>query len=345
MRIRGTLAEMPKPMLTASPVAQLLRDAPRDDLGDVELRRLERRQRSKDLARYRRLVSRMRGLQLLGRDHDVVDEDAGNDDVMGLKRARRGQPLDLRDDDAAVVAHGERLVERPENAALVLVGKVSPLVGRRCADDRDLRRDRREEQPFLAGEIDALDDRIGRRLCIHRAAFVDWIDERVHTDFGQHARPLGRGLAMDVEQDAGRHVVGRDRVAGDHLPDLRRLGRRRARRIGPGENAREAPGLGEVIDALDAPHVAGGDRMQGGDVARMPLGVEARADRRQRRIGTAEPGRGRDRDDRAVGNETGGVGGGNHLWPGHRVLRPSDRQASRRPSAPRRRPRSRRSTT
>ena len=35
---------------------------------------------------------------------------------------------------------------------------------------------------------------------------------------------LGCGLAMHVKQYAGRHVVSGDRVARDHLPDLRRLG-------------------------------------------------------------------------------------------------------------------------
>ena len=125
-------------------VAQLLRHPPRDHLGDVELRRLERRQRAKDFARNGRLVSRVRRLQLIRRDHDVVDEYARHDDVMGAQRAGRRKPLDLGDDNPAVVAHRERLIERPENAALVLVGKVSPFVGRRRANDRDLRNDARE---------------------------------------------------------------------------------------------------------------------------------------------------------------------------------------------------------
>ena len=36
------------------------------------------------------------------------------------------------------------------------------------------------------------------------------------------------------------------------------------------------PGLGDVVDALDAPHVAGGDGMQRREVARMAGLVEAR---------------------------------------------------------------------
>ena len=50
------------------------------------------------------------------------------------------------------------------------------------------------------------------------------IDEGVEADLGQHARALGRGLAVHVEQDAGGDVVGGDLVVGDHLPDRRRLG-------------------------------------------------------------------------------------------------------------------------
>ena len=39
-------------------------------------------------------------------------------------------------------------------------------------------------------------------------------------DLGQHAGPLGGGLAMHVEEDARGHVIGRDLVALDHLPDF-----------------------------------------------------------------------------------------------------------------------------
>jgi len=172
----------------------------------------------------------------------------------------------------------------------MFVGKVSAFVGGCCANDGDLRRDTGKEEPFIASEIDALDDRIGRRLGVHRAALMHRIDERVHPDLRQHTRPLGCGFAMNVEHDPGRHVVGRDGVARDHLPDLRRLGRRWARGIGPGENTRKASGLGEVIDPLYAPHVPSGDRVQGGDIARMAVGVETRADRRERRIGASERG-------------------------------------------------------
>ena len=39
-----------------------------------------------------------------------------------------------------------------------------------------------------------------------------------------HARTLGGSFSMQVEQDAGRHVVGGNGVIPDHPPDQRRLG-------------------------------------------------------------------------------------------------------------------------
>ena len=163
IRMRGTLAEMPKADVDRVAVAQFLRDAPRDHLGDVELRGLERGQRPEDFARNRRLIGRVRRLQLVGRDDDDVDQHAGHDDVVRTQRSRGGEALDLRDHEAAVVAHRERLIERTENAALVLVGEVAALVGGGRANDRDMGRDGREEQPVLAGEIDPADDRLRRR--------------------------------------------------------------------------------------------------------------------------------------------------------------------------------------
>ena len=174
-----------------------------------------------------------------------------------------------------------------------------------------------KEEPVVAGEADARDDRLGARLGVHRAALVGGIDERVHADLRQHARPLRRRLAMHVEQDAGRDVVGGDRVVADHLPDERRLGGGRAGGIGAGEHAGEAAGLGEMVDALDAPHVAGGDRVQRGEVARMALGVEPRADRREHRVGAAERRGRRHRDDRAVGDQAGRLSSGKDARLGH----------------------------
>lgn len=100
----------------------------------------------------------------------------------------------------------------------MFVREVAALVGGGRADDGDLRRYCRKKQPVLARKGYAADDRLRRRLCIHRAALARGIGESVHPDLGQHAGPLGRRLAMHVEEDARRYVIGWDRVAADHFP-------------------------------------------------------------------------------------------------------------------------------
>jgi len=55
------------------------------------------------------------------------------------QRSGDGQPLDLRDDNATVIARSEGLVDRAEYAALMFVGEVAALVRRRRPDNGDLR--------------------------------------------------------------------------------------------------------------------------------------------------------------------------------------------------------------
>ena len=50
-----------------------------------------------------------------------------------------------------------------------------------------------------------------------------------------------------------------------------------------------SPGLRDVVDALDAVHVAGGDRVERGQVARMARRGEALADRRSTASGQPSP--------------------------------------------------------
>src|SRR5271167_4418051 len=114
---------------------------------------------------------------------------------------------------------------------------------------------------------------------------MDRINERIHSHFGQYAWTLCRGLAMNVKQDSGRHVVGWDSVVSDHLPDCGRLGRRRARRIGTSQNAGETASLREMVDALDAPHVARRYRVKGRQVPRMTFRLEPFSDRSQHVVG------------------------------------------------------------
>ena len=175
IRMRGTLAEMPKPILTASPsrsscatrraitLATPNSGVSKDDSGP------------EDLARDRRLVGGVRRLHLVGRDDDVRRPGR----PARRRRAAcsvpaRGEALDLRDDDAAIVAHRERLVERAEIAALVLVGEIAALVGGRRADDRDVGDDRLERRASRRRRSRrglTIGSAAARR--VHRAALAD----------------------------------------------------------------------------------------------------------------------------------------------------------------------------
>ena len=90
-------------------------------------------------------------------------------------------------------------------------------------------------------------------------------------------------------------------------------------------------------------HVAGGDRVERREVARMALGIEPRADGGQHGVGAAEAARRADGDDGAVRDQRRGLRGREHPHPRHRQDSPStfDRAspgAPRAPSAARRRP-------
>ena len=98
---------------------QLGRGPASDYLFQTELDRLDVVEIAMDLAGQRRVVEGLRGLHLIGVDHDSVDKNPGNADVLRGQLVLR-QPLDLGDDNAAVVVGGVRLIERAESAALLL---------------------------------------------------------------------------------------------------------------------------------------------------------------------------------------------------------------------------------
>ncbi len=135
-------------------VAQFLRDAAGDDLGDAERRRLERSTaggRSRPKSRDRRACwwsasgrARRRSRRPecpARRRHAAASEPAA---ASRLTCAITRPPL---------LRTRERLIERAENAALVLIGEIAALVGGGGADDRDIGDDGRKEQPVFAGEV------------------------------------------------------------------------------------------------------------------------------------------------------------------------------------------------
>ena len=118
------------------------------------------------------------GLPLLRIDDDEIDEDAGNLHVLGRQRIASRHALDLHDDDAAGAPRRLRHRQHLAEHGLLLHRDVAVLVGGRAAQERDVDRHRLEEQPFLAGEVDHLDE-IGRRARALPRALLARVDERV----------------------------------------------------------------------------------------------------------------------------------------------------------------------
>ena len=237
--------------------------------------------------------------------------------MMRIERARHRQAFHLGDDNAAVVAGRERLIEHAEHGALVLAREVAALVGRGGADDRHLRHDGRKVEPCVAIELHLAHDRLaGGR--IHCAALAVRIDERIEGGRGENAGAFGPGAPMHVKKDTRRNVVCGDGIVPDHCPDRRRRSRRRAGRIGSGQCFFEQSRLRKVVDAIDAVHVSGGDGVERGETLGMAGLAKPPADRSEYRIGTAEAARRGNSDDGIVGYQAGGIAGGDDLHHGDR---------------------------
>ena len=298
---------MPNPRLTASPSRSSHRRAAGDHLLGAPLGELERGARRAVVAGSLRKQLGLRRLELIGGDDDRVDHDARHADGLRRQRPALGEPLDLGDDEAAVVVGSERLVEHAERRPLVLAREVPVLVGGRGADDRHVNGDGPQVEPLAAVELDHRHDVLGRPV-VHAAAVAARVHERVHAHLGQDARLADRRGPVELEQDPRRDVVGLDRVRLDRGDDLRRRGRRRAARVGAGDDAADLPGRRQVVDAVDAVHVAGGDRVEEGQVAALAARRVALAEGPQDSVGAAEPARRADRHGRPRRDAPDGLG-------------------------------------
>ena len=285
---------------------QLGGGAPGDDLLQTELHRLDVLVAAVHLTGQRRIVEGLGGLHLVRRDDDRVDQYAGHVDVLGPQLIV-GQPLDLGDHDAAVVVGGVGLVEGAQSATLLLVGQIPVRVRGGGADDGDVHLHRGIEEVLAAADRHQLDEVSGD--VVHLRALDPRVGVGAEADLGEHAGLAGRCGPVHLEQHPGRDVVGLDLAAVDALPDQRRVQLRAARGVRAGEHAGELPRRAEVVDALDAVHVAGGDRMDGGQVRRASGRRVAGADRLQHGVGAAQAGRGGDGDDGVVADQLGRFAG------------------------------------
>src|SRR6185503_15625198 len=201
------------------------------------------------LAADGRIVCRLGGLHLLGIHDHMVDQRSRHVNLLRFERLRANHALDLRDDDPAVIARGERLVEGAKECAFVFIGQIPALVRRRRSYDRDAWRYCRKKQPFLCLKSDLFDYRLPRGELVHCSTMACRIDERIEPDLGEHAGTLGGGIAVHVEQNAAGQIVGGDFLVDDQTPDLRHRQRGRAARIGAGQDFLEHARMGEMVDA------------------------------------------------------------------------------------------------
>ena len=161
---------MPKPRLTTSS-SQSSRAARRgDDLIHAPIDRFEIPQRPKNLAADGRVVDGLGRLLLVGVDDDVIDQNAGYPDLLRSKRAESRQPFHLRDDDPAIVARRQGLIQGPQISPFMLHREIAAFIGSRRADNRDVRRDGGEKQPFVAFKVHHPNDFLDGALFI-RAPF------------------------------------------------------------------------------------------------------------------------------------------------------------------------------
>ena len=208
---------------------------------------------------------------------------------MGTQRAVLCHMPHLRNDRPAAIVRGKRHLHRAQIGAFGLETKIAALVADRRADDCNVRAKRGEVKPVLALEFHALDDGFGGSRFIHGAAFLVGVHERVHADLCKNPGAMPGSFPQHVEDDARRKVVRLHLVRGDHLPDERRIGTRRARRIAAAYDLRQASGLRDMVHALDAEHVAGRDGMNRRQVLRRPFGFESFAQRLKHHVGAAQP--------------------------------------------------------
>ena len=159
---------------------------------------------------------------------------------------------------------GVGLVECPKGAALLLIREVSVGVGCCGSNDRHVDVDRRVEQVVAAVDLHQLDEVVGDG--VHFGAFVPRVGVCAQPDLRQHARLPGGGGPVHLEQHPGWNVEGLDLIVVDQLADQRRVELGAAGGVGAGEHSAQLPGSAQVVDPLDAVHVAGGDRMHGRQV-------------------------------------------------------------------------------
>ena len=143
--------------------------------------------------------------------HHAIDEDARHPHVLGQQEAVIDDALHLRDDDAAIVSRGHGLGQAVEGESLLLEGDVAGRVRRGAADEGDVDLGGGVEQPFLAIDLNELDDLVRRHL-VHAGAAMARIDIGMQADLGEEAGLAGGACAVELRDHALGQVVADDLV-------------------------------------------------------------------------------------------------------------------------------------
>ena len=196
----------------------------------------------------------------VGTDHDLVDEDARDGDVLGVDGAGLGDLADLGHDLAAVALGGQDGVEDLELHGLVGGGEVAHLVADGAADETDVDGDLVIEHVLLAVNLDDLGD-VGQGLgaIVHLAALDARVDEGPQADLAHLARQAAGHGAVELGDLTLGQAVGLHLVVGDHVHPARLEAPVRA------DDAGDQPLVGKVLDAAGAVGLAAG--VQQGEVA------------------------------------------------------------------------------
>ncbi len=141
------------------------------------------------------------------------------------QRAATRHALHLDDHDSACAPRRLRHRQHLSEHRLLFHRHVSILVRGRSAQEGDVDRHRLEEEPFLAGEIDDLDE-IRRRARALPRTLLAGIDERVESGLRQQTRSPGRHVAHELRQHALRQRVRFDLVRGGEARQPRRVDQR-----------------------------------------------------------------------------------------------------------------------
>ena len=173
-----------------------------------------------NLPRYCRVMRGCRGLFLVRVQHDQIHQMPRHAHIMRAQGSRRRHPLDLRNHQTAMVAHGNGLIEAAQIRAFVFISQIAAFVRRGGAQDADIRHDIGEMQPCLTTKFRALHNRRRSAARVHRTAFADRVNKGIKPNLGHHARLSRRHIAVHIKHDAGRHIIGGNTVFHDHPPDI-----------------------------------------------------------------------------------------------------------------------------